>query len=121
MVLGDGVIMIRRKIFFFVVFFPLTHTRRRRLSLSCDHAVVGAGPVGSYMAWQLKKNFPSRSVCLFERESEPGGRFNDSVFEDFRIPNGGMRWREYGNETMAIYTRLADELGITRDQGKGGS
>lgn len=90
--------------------------RSSGLRIDCDHAVVGAGPVGAYMAWQLKKNFPTRSVCLFEAESEAGGRFNETLFEGSRIPNGGMRWREYGNYTMAIYTRLADELNITRDQ-----
>jgi 2-polyprenyl-6-methoxyphenol hydroxylase-like FAD-dependent oxidoreductase len=83
--------------------------------VTCDHAVVGGGPVGTFFAWQMKKNFPSRSVCLFEATAEVGGRFNDTLFQGARIPNGGMRWREYGNNTMAIYTRLADELGITRD------
>ena len=92
-------------------------SRKHHEVLDCDHVIVGAGPAGAFEAYELSRRFPDLDICLFEKESEPGGRFADRLQPDtgVRIPMGGMRWLEFGNFSMSIFTKYAEELGIVRD------
>lgn len=100
---------------------PHAHRHRassceRSVTVACDFAVIGAGPGGSFTAYQLAKKYgSSKRLCLFESKSEAGGRWFDVLQSSgLRIPQGGLRWYEFGNATMKLYTQLADELNITR-------
>jgi len=87
----------------------------------CSFAIVGAGPGGTFTAYYLTKMREEKRItlkdpiCLFEMEEEVGGRWKDVEVDGgaFRAPMGGMRWYQYGNSTMSLYTHLAKELGIT--------
>ncbi|GAB6261106.1 flavin monoamine oxidase family protein [Photobacterium sp. R1] len=44
------------------------------MSQHYDVAIIGAGVSGVYSAWQLKKNFPGKSIAVFEGSDRIGGR-----------------------------------------------
>jgi len=82
-------------------------------SIDCEISIVGGGPAGLYMAYQLGPIYKDR-VCLFEKENRLGGRIYD-VSKDPQSSNGpyiavgGRRVME----TQVILFDLAKELGIT--------
>lgn len=81
--------------------------------IDCEVSVVGGGIGGVYTAYELTKR--GHFVCLFEGTDRVGGRFDDPVIAGGgRLPMGGMRFYEFGNHTMELWTKLADELGIQR-------
>jgi hypothetical protein len=81
-----------------------------RKQVSCDVAIVGGGAAGLHTAFRLGPQLHG-NVCLFEKESQLGGRIRDIA----KDPGGPV----YGTgalrvmETQDVVFALAAELGIT--------
>ena len=63
--------------------------------IQCDVAVVGGGPGGVYSAMRLQQSSASLKVCLFEMQSEVGGRLKTRFFDGAPtspLDLGGMRF-----------------------------
>lgn len=79
--------------------------------LTCEIGIVGGGPAGTYLAYRLAPKYGDR-VCVFEKESEVGGRMLDEKVSDapdaVRIGTGARRV----NDTQTFVMNLARELGI---------
>jgi monoamine oxidase len=82
-------------------------------NVNCEISIIGGGPAGLYMAYQLGPIYKDR-VCLFEKENRLGGRIYD-VSKDPQSANGpyiavgGRRVME----TQVVLFDLAEELGIS--------
>lgn len=82
-------------------------------ALDCDVAIVGGGAGGLHTAFRLSKDLKEK-VCLFEKESELGGRIHD-VPKDETDPNSprfGTGARRV-MEGQTVLLDLATELGLT--------
>ena len=80
--------------------------------VNCDVAVIGAGPGGVYTAMRLQQNSRSSKVCLFESESEVGGRLKTRWFDGAptsALDLGGMRF--YQRHRM-VYS-LVQQYGLS--------
>ena len=81
-------------------------------TLECEISIVGGGPAGLYMAYQLGPLYKNK-ICVFEKESRLGGRLYD-ISKDPQQPQGlliavgGRRVMEGQN---VLFT-LAQDLGI---------
>ena len=80
--------------------------------VDCEISIVGGGPAGLYMAYQLGPTYKNK-VCLFEKENRLGGRIydiskNTHTSEGPLIAVGGRRVME-GQDVLF---NLARELGI---------
>jgi cation diffusion facilitator CzcD-associated flavoprotein CzcO len=43
-------------------------------------AIVGAGPGGICMAYNIRREFPNAQISIFEQEDGPGGTWHNSTF-----------------------------------------
>lgn len=81
-------------------------------ALDCDYSIIGGGPAGLYIAYQLGPLYKDK-VCLFEKENRLGGRIYD-IGKDLNqlqgplIAVGGRRVME-GQDVLF---KLAHDLGI---------
>lgn len=81
-------------------------------TLDCDYSIVGGGPAGLYIAYQLGPLYKDK-VCVFEKENRLGGRIYD-IGKDPDQPQGpliavgGRRVME-GQDVLF---KLAQDLGI---------
>ncbi len=81
-------------------------------SLECEISIIGGGPAGLYMAYQLGPLYKNK-VCVFEKENRLGGRIYD-IGKDPQQPQGpliavgGRRVMEGQN----VLFKLAQDLGI---------
>ena len=90
-----------------------------------DIAIVGAGAAGTYAAWKLSRQYPDKSIHLYESNNRVGGRLYSVPVPgigDFVANLGAMRfYREWHELTF----RAIDELGLevinftTPDESKG--
>jgi protoporphyrinogen oxidase len=87
-------------------------SEKRLPTLECDVSIIGGGPAGLYMAYQLGPLYRNQ-VCLFEKENRLGGRIYD-IGKDPQQPQGpliavgGRRVMEGQN----VLFKLAHDLGI---------
>jgi protoporphyrinogen oxidase len=80
--------------------------------LDCEVSIVGGGPAGLYMAYQLGPLYKSK-VCVFEKENRLGGRIYD-IGKDPQDPKGpviGVGGRRV-MEGQVVLFKLAQDLGI---------
>jgi len=82
-------------------------------TLDCEISIVGGGPAGLYMAYQLGSVYKDR-VCVFETDNRLGGRIYDvskdpKSLEGPFIALGGRRVME----TQIVLFDLAEKLGIS--------
>jgi len=79
--------------------------------LECEIGIVGGGVAGTYMAYRLAPKSGDK-VCLFEKESELGGRTRDTTLDGHpdspRVGTGARRIME----NQASMFALAEELGV---------
>lgn len=87
------------------------HAARESGPLTCEVGIIGGGPAGTYLAYRLAPQYGAR-VCVFEKESEVGGRMFDEKVSDapdaVRIGTGARRV----NDTQTFVLALARELAI---------
>lgn len=81
-------------------------------TLDCDVSIVGGGPAGLYIAYQLGPQYKD-GVCLFEKENRLGGRIYDISKEPDQLQGpliavGGRRVME----GQHVLFKLAQDLGI---------
>jgi len=75
-----------------------------------DFVIAGGGIAGLYTAYNLKKKYPSASVCIVELSNRLGGRLHTINPEpNIYFEAGGAR---FNNEQKRI-NKLIDELGLT--------
>ncbi|MDA0951016.1 MAG: TIGR03364 family FAD-dependent oxidoreductase [Bacteroidetes bacterium] len=75
-----------------------------------DLVVIGAGVLGSFMAYNAAKK--GLSVLLLERNLKPIG----ATIQNFGqvVPSGfGANWQRYGRESLDIYKAIQEEFDIT--------
>lgn len=87
-------------------------------TLACEVSIVGGGPAGLYMAYQLGPLYKSK-VCLFEKENRLGGRIYDigkgpDQQQGPLIAVGGRRVME----GQHVLFKLAQDLGIELEKPK---
>lgn len=85
-------------------------------SYDCEVAIIGGGAGGLHTAFRLAPDLGD-GVCLFEKESELGGRIHDITLDDsdpdaVYVGAGARRVME-GQEVLF---NLADELGMTLEK-----
>ncbi len=80
-------------------------------SNECEIGIVGGGPAGVYLAYRLSPKHGNQ-ICLFEKESELGGRMRDETFTTEKgavsVGTGARRV----NETQKFVLNLARELEV---------
>ena len=62
-------------------------------TMTCDVAIVGGGPAGTYAAYELTlpaNNINPGTVCLFEKNNYLGGRIIDKKFADKKDADSGI-------------------------------
>ena len=87
------------------------------VNLSCDIAIVGAGPGGIFFAWRfLKAAETIGSVCILERSNRHGGRIyslrNLGPRADLTVDVGAYRYapQPYQEGSWYVYTPLLGGL-----------
>merc|ERR1719456_1819239 len=76
-----------------------------------DLVIVGGGPGGTYTAYRAHKEFPDRTVCLFEKTDRIGGRlYSVDHHNKVREELGGMR---IFPSVMKNLVGLVNECGLT--------
>lgn len=74
-----------------------------------DYIIIGSGISGCYLAYCLRKLYPTCSILILERSNRIGGRLLSRELEDHVYDLGGMRF----SKTSHILVRsLLDELNI---------
>ena len=79
-------------------------------TVTCDVSVIGAGPGGVWTAMRLQQNSPSSKVCLFESESEVGGRLKTRWFDGAptsALDLGGMRFYQRHRMVYSLVQQYA--------------
>ncbi len=84
-----------------------------RQTLDCEIVIVGGGAGGLHTAFRLGPQFGAK-VCLFEKDSELGGRIRDISLDtsDPAAPKMGVGARRI-METQNVVFKLAAELGLS--------
>ena len=78
-----------------------------------DYVIVGGGITGTYLAYSLKKKFPSKSIILLEVNNFVGGRLSSldvNLPDNINLEYGGMRCFK---EIHPKLIKLLEELNIS--------
>lgn len=109
--------MLRSSIFTltFATIFSMGLYASPKTELHCKVAIVGGGVGGLHTAFRLGTTL-GKDVCLFEKETELGGRIHDVALNpsDPTSPRFGTGARRV-METQTVLFDLAKELGLTLD------